>query len=85
MFNLVVINSLRAVGDANFPMMMALISMWGISVPLSYLLGIHFGLGLIGVWLAFAADEWIRGLSMYIRWRKRKWQRRPLLEQQVQS
>lgn len=48
-FNLVIINSLRAAGDVKFPVYMGIVSMWGISVTLSYLLGIYFGLGLIGV------------------------------------
>jgi putative MATE family efflux protein len=78
-FNLVIISSLRAAGDVKFPVMMGLISMWGVSVPLSYLLGITFGLGLVGIWIAFAADEWLRGLFMLWRWRKRKWQKQQLI------
>lgn len=34
-FNTVVINSLRAAGDARFPVMMGVLSMWGVSVPLA--------------------------------------------------
>lgn len=73
-FNIIVINALRATGDANFPMMMAIISMWGISVPLAYFLGINLGMGLLGVWIAFCVDEWIRGISMYCRWKTRIWE-----------
>ncbi|WP_332630369.1 MATE family efflux transporter [Halalkalibacter flavus] len=74
-FNLVVINSLRAAGDVRFPVYMGILSMWGVSVTISYTLGIYFGLGLIGVWIAFTLDEWLRGLLMLWRWRGRKWQR----------
>ncbi|UOE93229.1 MATE family efflux transporter [Alkalihalobacillus sp. LMS39] len=73
-FNLVVINSLRAAGDVRFPVYMGILSMWGVAVPLSYILGIHFGLGLIGVWIAFIADEWLRGVIMLLRWKGKKWQ-----------
>lgn len=73
-FNLVVISSLRASGDVKFPVYMGICSMWGVSVTLSYLLGIGLGLGLPGMWIAFAADEWIRGLLMIWRWRTRKWE-----------
>ena len=72
-FNLVVINSLRATGDARFPLYAGLISMWGVAVVLAWLLGLHWGWGLVGVWLAFAIDEWVRGLLMYRRWRRRAW------------
>ncbi|MBT2688993.1 MATE family efflux transporter [Bacillus sp. ISL-47] len=72
-FNLVVINSLRAAGDVKFPVYMGIISMWGVSVTLSYLLGIHFGMGLAGIWIAFIADEWLRGLLMLSRWKSKVW------------
>lgn len=72
-FNLVIINSLRAAGDVKFPVYMGILSMWGVSVALSYLLGIHFELGLVGIWIAFIADEWLRGLLMFWRWRGRYW------------
>ncbi|MFC0189165.1 MATE family efflux transporter [Fictibacillus aquaticus] len=73
-FNLVVISSLRAAGDAKFPVYMGILSMWGLSVPLSYILGITSGLGLVGIWIAFIADEWLRGLLMLRRWKQRAWQ-----------
>lgn len=79
-FNLVIISSLRAAGDVKFPVVMGVISMWGVSVPLAYILGITFDLGLAGIWLAFTADEWLRGLFMLSRWRKRKWQKQHLLQ-----
>lgn len=73
-FNLVVINSLRASGDVFFPVLMGIISMWGVSVTLSYFFGIHLGFGLVGMWIAFGMDEWLRGILMLWRWRSRKWQ-----------
>lgn len=79
-FNLVVINSLRAAGDARFPVMMGVVSMWGIAVPLAYYLGIHLEMGLLGVWVAFTVDEWVRGLLMYLRWRSRVWQSKSLVK-----
>ncbi|HAQ08287.1 MAG TPA: MATE family efflux transporter [Bacillus bacterium] len=72
-FNLVLISSLRAAGDVRFPVYMGILSMWGVSVTLSYFLGIYLGLGLIGIWIAFIADEWLRGLLMLWRWRSKVW------------
>ncbi|WP_281886380.1 MATE family efflux transporter [Paenibacillus sp. YYML68] len=79
-FNLVVINSLRAAGDARFPVVMGVLSMWGICVPLAYLLGIHYEMGLIGIWLAFTVDEWLRGIVMLLRWRSRIWEKKALVQ-----
>ncbi|QPC46042.1 MATE family efflux transporter [Mangrovibacillus cuniculi] len=72
-FNLVVISSLRAAGDVKYPVYIGIASMWGVAVVLAYTLGVWAGLGLIGVWIAFAADEWLRGILMLRRWRKRGW------------
>ncbi len=72
--NIIIINSLRACGDTRFPLVMAVVSMWGISVPLGTFLGVGLGMGLVGVWLGFCADEWVRGIAMVLRWRSRRWE-----------
>lgn len=72
-FNLVVINALRATGDARYPVMVGAVSMLLVLAGGSWLLGIKLGLGLPGVWIAYAADEWIRGLLMWRRWARHDW------------
>jgi putative MATE family efflux protein len=72
-FNVVVINSLRAAGDARFPVVVGLAVMWGLWVPLSWFLGIKLGWGMPGIWCAMVCDEWTRGLLMYWRWRTWRW------------
>lgn len=72
-FNLVIISSLRAAGDIKFPTYIGFLSMWGVSVPIAYILGIHYDFGLIGVWIAFICDEWVRGIFMLHRWNSRAW------------
>lgn len=79
-FNTVIINSLRAAGDARFPVLMGVFSMWGVSVPLAYLLGVHFEIGLLGIWIAFTVDEWLRGIMMLLRWRSRAWEKKALVK-----
>jgi Na+-driven multidrug efflux pump len=37
------------------------------------LLGSQLGLGLPGVWIAYIADEWLRGLIMWRRWATLAW------------
>ena len=78
-FNIVIVNALRASGDAKFPLITGLIFMWGLSLPLGYFLGIYLGWGIIGVWIGFCADEWLRGLANTWRWRSKKWQSKRLV------
>lgn len=72
-FNHIEENSLRGAGDVVYPMIISMISCWTMSILFSYLLGIHFGLGLAGCWIAFGMDEFFRGIAYFIRWRSRKW------------
>ena len=78
-FNIVIVNALRASGDTKFPLATGLIFMWGLSLPLGYFLGIYLGWGIIGVWIGFCADEWLRGLANTWRWRSKKWQEKRLV------
>ncbi|MGY0691424.1 MATE family efflux transporter [Virgibacillus sp. FSP13] len=78
--NLVVINSLRASGDVKFPVFIGIISMWGISVTFAWFFGLYLGLGLVGIWIAFIADEWLRGFLMLKRWKSKKWTKKAFVE-----
>lgn len=71
--NLVVIHSLRGAGDVKFPVIVGILSMWGISVTFAWFFGLFLDLGLVGIWIGFIADEWLRGLIMINRWRGKKW------------
>jgi putative MATE family efflux protein len=71
--NVVIINALRATGDARFPVFAGAVSMLLVMAGGSWLLGVYFELGLVGVWIAYAADECLRGLAMAARWFGRGW------------
>lgn len=71
--NIVIINALRATGDARFPVAAGAASMLFVMAGGSWLLGVHFKLGLLGVWIAYSADEWLRGLAMAARWFGHGW------------
>ncbi len=77
--NIVIVNSLRASGDAKYPLYVGMFTMVGMSLPLGYLFVFHMGMGLPGIWLAIAADEWIRAVIFYFRWRSRAWERHALV------
>ena len=71
--NLIVITSMKAAGDVKFPTIIAIFSMWGISITLAFLLGIVFEMGLVGVTIGMAADEIFRGIVVLIRWKRGTW------------
>ena len=78
--NIVLINSLRASGDARYPVLIGAFSMVGMSLPLGYFFVFHLNLGLPGIWLAIAADEWTRAFIMFFRWKSRKWEKHALVK-----
>lgn len=75
-FNIVLVRNLQAVGDVAFPVTIGICSQWIIGVGIAYLLGIYWGLGLVGIWLAFALDENLRAIIFTIRWKKGYWRQR---------
>ncbi len=72
-FNLIVINALRAAGDARYPVQVGAVSMAVVLAGGSWLLGLGLGWGLHGVMAAYALDEWLRGLLMWRRWQRGAW------------
>ncbi|SET85624.1 MATE family efflux transporter [Stigmatella erecta] len=78
-FNLVLVNALRAAGDATFTVYAGFGSMVCLSLSLGYFLVFRMNMGLAGVWLAIAADEWVRGIVMWLRWRSRAWEKQSLV------
>lgn len=73
--NITIINSLRAAGDARYPVRIGFISMVCIGLSAGYLFVFVFDMGLVGVWLAISLDEWIRAVLVMFRWKSRKWER----------
>ena len=82
MLNMALGNSLNAVGDTRFTMYISLGSMWLVATVLSYVLGVHMGWGLIGIYSCMIADEYLRGALSYFRWRNQKYLRKA--EQQAE-
>ena len=76
--NIIMVSALRATGDARFPLYMGVIFMWGVSIPIGYFLGIKLGMGILGIWIGFFCDEWLRGLANAWRWKSRRWQNKRL-------
>ena len=71
--NIFAVGTLRATGDAIYPVVIAIIFNWSIAVGVSYVIGIPLGYGLVGMWIGFALDENVRGIILMRRWRSGKW------------
>src|SRR5574344_91769 len=71
--NIVITSSLRAAGDSSFPAIVGSGMMWTLGVGSALFLAFVLDLGIIGLWLGMACDEFYRSIVNYIRWRKGRW------------
>ena len=67
-------NTLRAASDVKYPMLLSIISMWVFRICFSWLLGVQFGLGVFGIWVAMTIDWLFRAICFTIRYRGHKWE-----------
>lgn len=65
--------SLRGAGDVRFSMIISVLSMLIVNLGIGYLCAIVLNMGLIGIWIGFAVDEWCRALIITCRWNSGKW------------
>jgi Na+-driven multidrug efflux pump len=70
-FNLILPGALRATGDVIYPVSAAVGSYFIVLGIGSYFLGRAFGLP--GIFIVYAADEWVRGMLLLARWHWRGW------------
>ena len=66
-------NALRAANDVRFTMMVSIASMMIWRLGFSYVLGIGFGMGAVGVWIAMIIDWVCRSLFFVGRFASGKW------------
>lgn len=71
--NIFACGTLRAAGDALYPLIVGLVFQWSVAVGLAWLLAIPLHYGLIGAWIAFALDENLRGIVLLRRWHTKGW------------
>lgn len=65
--------ALRGAGDTRGPMIVTGLGLWAVRVPLSILLALTLGWGLIGAWTAMVADLIFRGSFNFLRFRSGRW------------
>ena len=76
--NIVMVRALQTTGDVMFPTITAIVFCWLVATLGSYVLGITFNMGLVGVWIAMAIDELVRAGIFIIRWKSGKWKGKKL-------
>lgn len=79
--NMTFVNSLKAAGAYIFPLIVGLITMWGLGATVGYTLGVALGFGVAGVFAGTATDECLRGLIVLWYWAKKKWYGKSLVKE----
>lgn len=63
----------RAAGDAKFPMIIGILSMFFCRIALAYLLSIYYNMGMLGTWVAMFIDWIIKAIVFVYRYTSGKW------------
>lgn len=71
--NITLVRALQTSGDVLFPTILSIIFCWGVATLGSFVFGVSFKFGIIGVWVAMSIDELARGFIFIIRLIKGKW------------
>lgn len=78
--NIVMTRGLTTAGDVWYPVLVGIFSMWTVAVFGGWLLGHGLQGGLVGIWIAMACDEALRGFLFVLRFRRGKWKEKRLVE-----
>lgn len=78
--NIVMVRGLTTAGDVWYPVLVGIFSQWLVAVVGGWLLGDLVGWGLIGIWIAMACDECLRGGLFVVRFRQGQWRKKRLVE-----
>lgn len=71
--------SLKASGDAAYPMMIAVVFMFLFAVGGTWFFGVKLGWLVVGSYVGMALDECVRAVLMFLRWQKGYWKNKNLL------
>ena len=74
---------LRGAGDTRFPMLFAILGIWLVRLPGSWLLGLGLGMGLAGIYVASISDSVVRAAVFVWRYRRGAWREMNVLGSQT--
>lgn len=72
--------TLRSAGDATYPSVVSLITMWAIRVGAGYVAAIPLGYGIEGVWVCMSFEWVVRTVLFWIRYRGNQWLSKETIE-----
>jgi len=73
-------SALRATGDVKYAMVVAIVSMVFVRVAFAWVLGVFFGLGILGIWISMYMDWVVRSVFFVNRVRSGKWMGKGVVE-----
>ncbi len=73
--NLILFNSLKAVGDVNRPVIVNLVITFVIALPLAWVFVDLLSMGVEGLWYVYIIEEIVKASAMYSLWRYKGWHR----------
>jgi MATE family, multidrug efflux pump len=65
--------ALRGAGDTRSPVLVAVAGVWGVRVPLAWLLAFPMGLGITGIWMTMILDWAVRTAVFALLYRRGRW------------
>ena len=83
--NLVYGNTLKSTGDSIYPMIISVIVTSVVVLGGGYLFAVVCKLGVIGAYIALGADECIRVVMIFFRWRSGKWESKCLVHHEKEN
>src|SRR3989338_5626678 len=72
---LISMSALRGAGDVRWPMMMNLLTSYGLRLPLVYWISFTWGYGFFGAWVGLTISLILLGLILYARFASGRWMR----------
>lgn len=62
---------LRGLGDVNIPTFITFLAYWVVGIPIGYLLGFHFGLGVNGIWYGLTFGLLTASILLFFRFQNK--------------
>lgn len=72
-YAMVIVGAMQGAGDTVRPLWISIISLWGLRVPMAYILAIPVGMGATGAWIAMSVTQGIQGILCLIVFKQGGW------------